>query len=49
MTLVGGRIGNYTVERLIGQGAMAPTRMPNGANSRAQVTVFAASAAFAET
>ena len=29
-------------------GATAPTRMPNGANSRDQVTVFAASAAFAD-
>jgi hypothetical protein len=30
-------------------GAMQVTRMPKGANSRAQVTVLAASAALAET
>jgi hypothetical protein len=30
-------------------GAIAPTRTPNAANSRAHVTVFAASAAFAAT
>jgi hypothetical protein len=30
-------------------GAMAPTRMPNGANSCARVTVLAVSAAFAAT
>ena len=41
--------GNLKIGVSTMPGATAPTRTPNGANSRDQVTVFAASAAFADT